>query len=180
VVPTAAWCAARGITRWNPGDTVVMAIGQGYVLLTPLRAAVYMAAIANGGTLYTPHVVNRIVSPLGDLVERFAPAPAGHIDVSERNLALVQEGLKKVVNSNFGTGQKARLEGVAIAGKTGTVQVGPEEMRVNHSWFVGYAPCDQPRVVIAVLLEHKESGGFFAAPAAKKVFAAHFGVEENK
>jgi cell division protein FtsI/penicillin-binding protein 2 len=69
---------------------------------------------------------------------------------------------------------------VAIAGKTGTVQVGPEEMRVNHSWFVGYAPCDQPRVVIAVLLEHKESGGFFAAPAAKKVFAAHFGVEENK
>lgn len=176
VVPTEDWLKEMRIGRWNPGDTVVMAIGQGYVLLTPLRQAMIMAAIANGGKIYRPRVVKQVVSPLGDIVERYQAQLIREIPLREKDLQLVREGLWKVVSSNFGTGQKARLEGVAIAGKTGTVQVGPEGKRRNHAWFVGYAPYADPRIVIAVLLEGKESGGFFAAPAAKKIFAAYFGV----
>ena len=180
VVPTDEWLKGMRIERWNPGDTVVMAIGQGYVLLTPLREAMIMAAIANGGRIYRPRVVKQVVSPLGDIVEREEPQLIREIPLREKDLQLVREGLGKVVSSNFGTGQKARLEGVAIAGKTGTVQVGPEGKRRNHAWFIGYAPCDDPRIVVAVLLEGKESGGFFAAPAARKIFAAYFGVNEDK
>lgn len=177
VLPADDWLKDMGVERWNPGDTVVMAIGQGYTLLTPLREAVIMAAIANGGKIYKPRVVKRAVSPLGDVVERMEPQIVREVPLRGGDLALVREGLTRVVGSNYGTGQKARLPGVAIAGKTGTVQLGGEGKKKNHAWFVGYAPCDDPRIALAVILEGKESGGFFAAPAAKKVFAAHFGIK---
>lgn len=178
VLATDDWLKEMGIKRWNPGDTVVMAIGQGYTLLTPLREAMIMAAIANGGKIYKPRVVSQALSPLGDVVERRGPEVIREIPLKREDLDLVREGLERVVGSNYGTGQKARLPGVAIAGKTGTVQVGVGEgKKKNHAWFVGYAPCDDPRIAVAVFLEGKESGGFFAAPAAKKIFAAHFGVK---
>jgi penicillin-binding protein 2 len=176
VLPTDDWLEDMGIKRWNPGDSVVMAIGQGYLLVTPLREAVMMAAIANGGKIYKPRVVKQVISPLGDVVERRDPQIVREVPLHAEDLALVREGLTKVVGSNYGTGQKARLKGITMAGKTGTVQVGPEGKRKNHAWFIGYAPCDDPQIAVAVILEGKESGGFFAAPAAKKVFAAHFGV----
>ena len=177
VLPTDDWLKKMGIGRWNPGDTVVMAIGQGYTLLTPLREAVIMAAIANGGKIYKPRVVTQVISPLGDVVERMDPQIVREIPLRETDLGVVREGLARVVGSNYGTGQKARVAGVAIAGKTGTVQVGGEGKKKNHAWFVGYAPCDDPRIVVAVFLEGKESGGFFAAPAAKKIFASYFSVK---
>ncbi|MEJ2745897.1 MAG: penicillin-binding transpeptidase domain-containing protein, partial [bacterium] len=176
VLPSDDWLEKMGIKRWNPGDSVVMAIGQGYLSVTPLREAVMIAAIANGGKLYKPRVVSQVLSSLGDVVERNEPQIVREIPLREEDLALVREGLTRVVGSRYGTGQKARLSGVTMAGKTGTVQVGPEGNRKNHAWFVGYAPCDEPRIAVAVFLEGKESGGFFAAPAAKKVFAAYFGI----
>ena len=179
VTPTAEWCAAHGVGRWNRGDTVVIAIGQGYLLLTPLRAAMVMAAIASGGDIYRPRVAGRIVSPLGDTVERYEPELVRRIPLRKGDLALVREGLRRAVNSVFGTGQKAELEGIEVAGKTGTVQVGPEDARRNHSWFVGFAPFKNPEIVVAVLLEGKESGGFFAAPAARKIFEAYFNNKDE-
>ncbi|MEI6634301.1 MAG: penicillin-binding protein 2 [Chlamydiota bacterium] len=177
LVPTAAWREERGMRTWNPGDTVVMAIGQGYLALTPLRAATAMAAIANGGKLYRPYLVKQIVSPLGETVESRGPELVREIPLRAGDLALVREGLRRVVNSKYGTGQKGRLEGIEIAGKTGTVQVGVEGQRKNHAWFTGYAPADNPQIAVAVLLEGRESGGFFAAPAAKKIFAAYFNID---
>jgi penicillin-binding protein 2 len=177
VVPTEEWLTRRGITRWNPGDTVVLAIGQGYLSLTPLRAAMNIVAIANGGKIYRPRVVNRVVSPIGDTMYRYPPELMKEVSLKRENLKLVREGLRKAIGSVFGTGKKAALEEVDIAGKTGTVQIGPEGARRNHSWFVGYAPYESPRIVVAVILEEKESGGFYAAPAAQKIFAAYFGVK---
>jgi len=177
VVPTERWCKENGITSWSPGDTVVMAIGQGYLLFTPLRSALIMAAVANGGNVYQPHVVRQVVSPLGDPLYISQPRVMKQIQLEQKNLALVREGLRRVVNSRYGTGQKCKLEKVEIAGKTGTVQVGSEDNRTNHAWFVGYAPYGNPQIVLVVLLEGKESGGFFAAPAAKNIFAAYFKVK---
>jgi penicillin-binding protein 2 len=177
IVPTAEWRREHGVRVWNPGDTVVMAIGQGYLLLTPLRAAVSIAAIANGGRIYRPYVVKQAVSPLGETIESRRPELVRELRLRESDLALVREGLFNAVNSRYGTGQKAMLSGIEIAGKTGTVQVGPEGRRRNHAWFVGYAPADDPQIALAVLLEGRESGGFFAAPAAKKIFAAYFNID---
>ncbi len=177
IVPAEAWLKGRTIGRWNPGDTVVLAIGQGYQALTPMRTAVIMAAIANGGKIYKPRVADRVVSPLGDTIARFEPELMREIPLDEKNLQLVRLGLRKAVNSVFGTGRKAKLDYVEIAGKTGTVQVGPEGRRKNHSWFVGFAPYKDPRIVVAVLMEGKKSGGSYAAPAARSVFAAHLGKE---
>ena len=177
LAPTAAWRERQGIRGWNPGDTVVMGIGQGYLSLTPLRAATAVAALANGGTLLRPYLVKRIVSPLGETLSAARPEVAREIPLRPEDLALVREGMRRAVNSKYGTGQKARLKEVEIAGKTGTVQVGPEGRRKNHAWFIGYAPADDPRIALAVLLEGRESGGFFAAPAARKIFAAHFDME---
>ncbi|MDD5557118.1 MAG: penicillin-binding protein 2 [bacterium] len=175
-VPTEAWLRDRGLTAWSGGDTVVMSIGQGYLLMTPLRAALIMGAIANGGTVWRPRAAARIVSPLGETVFRSEPEAAARVPLDPRHLAVVREGLRKAVATRFGTGQKARIDGVEVAGKTGTAQAGTEEARVNHSWFVGYAPFDDPRIVVAVMLEGKASGGFFAAPAARRVIAAHLRV----
>jgi len=180
VLPTDDWCRENGVKSWNPGDTVVLAIGQGYLLLSPIRSALVIAAIANGGSIYRPHVVRQVVSPLGDRVEAVEPQCIRKIPLREQDLALVREGLRKVVNSKFGTGQKCRLEGVEIAGKTGTVQVGPKGQRRNHAWFVGYAPFENPTIALAVLLEGKKSGGYFAAPAAKEIFEAYFNTFGRK
>ncbi len=177
VAPTAAWRERRGMRAWYPGDTVVMSIGQGYLSFTPLRAATLIAAVANGGKLPRPFLVERVVSPLGETLLEGRPETAREIPLRPGDLALVQEGLRRAVNSRYGTGQKARLKGVEVAGKTGTVQVGTEERRKNHAWFIGYAPAGEPRIALAVLLEGRESGGFFAAPVAQKILAAYFGVD---
>lgn len=179
VVPTEEWQRRQGLAFWSPGDTVVMAIGQGYTLVTPLREALVIATIANGGTIYRPTTLLRVSSPAGKLLESFRPHVVRKLPLKEKELALVREGLKRAVNSRSGTGQKARLDGVTIAGKTGTVQIGPDDNRRHHAWFIGYAPFEDPQIALAVLLEGKESGGFFAAPAAKKIFAARFGQEKK-
>lgn len=177
ILPTEEWRRERGMPRWNPGDTVMISIGQGYLAVTPIRAAAAIAAIANGGKLYRPFVVKQVVSALGETIACGRPDLVREIPIRPNDLALVREGLKRVVNSRYGTGQKGRIEGLEVAGKTGTVQVAlPDGGKKNHAWFVGYAPADDPEIALAVMLEGKESGGFFAAPAAKKVFAAHFGI----
>ncbi len=152
---------------WYPGDTLGLAIGQSRLAVTPLQIVRLMAAVANGGKLVAPRVVRETHSR-GDDSGLPTLRPAGEsVDtgLSERTLHFVREGLKKVVSSARGTGyRRVRLKEVAIAGKTGTAEVGGG---ADHAWFAGYAPAVSPQVAFVVLVEHGGSGGRAAGPIAK-------------
>jgi penicillin-binding protein 2 len=180
LVPTTAWKQRRFGQAWMPGETVSASIGQGYNLLTPLQLAVSYAAIANGGHVMRPRLVLEVVDPGGAVT----PQPAREIrrvPVSDANLALVREGLHAVVDAPSGTGARARVAGLEVAGKTGTAQVvrlektaGKTGLAIprpyrDHAWFASFAPADAPEIVVAVLVEHGGGGGSNAAPIAQKV-----------
>jgi penicillin-binding protein 2 len=161
--------------RWYPGDTLGLAIGQSSLTVTPLQMARVMAAIANGGELVTPHLVASggpvaIDAATGVLDARpvFAhPEPTPIPGLSEETLAAIRAGLYRVVHDPQGTGyHSVRLPEVAIAGKTGTAEVGGGQP--DHAWFAGYAPADHPRIAFAVVLEHGGSGGKVAGPVARE------------
>ncbi|HUT03042.1 MAG TPA: penicillin-binding protein 2 [bacterium] len=177
---------AQDFLNYWPGDVVAASIGQGRILVTPLQMAVALCALVNGGHVLRPFVVWRTESPDGEVLKRFGPRVVGHVSVDARYIKLVRDALFGVVNRQGGTGWRARLDFPKIAGKTGTAQVvqrvDDEETiledipydRRPHSWFMGYAPADEPEIAFAVLVEHGGAGGQAAAVLAKKIVAAAF------
>jgi len=182
LIPTSAWKLERFKTPWQPGETLSIAIGQGYDLVTPIQMAVLTAAVANGGTIYRPLLVKRLVSPQGTVIKEFQPVVASKAAWNPEALRLVRQGLSGVVNEPGGTGGACRLPGIQAAGKTGTAQVitlGKKVAGVNsrdHAWFVAYAPVENPEIAVAVVVEHGGHGGEAAAPIARKLFEAHFSL----
>lgn len=172
LVPDGAWSERVRRGPWYAGETISVAIGQGPLLVTPLQAAALMAAVANGGNLVTPHVRKGEAPP---------PRPLG---VDRAVLELIRRGLWAVVNEPGGTAGGARVPGLEVAGKTGTVQVvaqrtwvKSEDLRPehrDHAWFVSFAPYDDPRLVIAVFSEHGGKGSAEAAPIAKALYELFF------
>lgn len=185
LIPTSEWKQRRFGVPWYPGETVSIAIGQGYDLTTPLQLAVSYAALANGGTLYEPRLVRSRRGPDGG-VEETQPRVTGTVPVKPENLALIRKALEGVVEQAGGTGSRARVPGVSVAGKTGTAQVvrlekfqGVKESKIpiqyrDHAWFVSFAPVENPEIVVAVLSEHGGHGGSAAAPLAQRVLAKYF------
>lgn len=157
---------------WYDGDTLGLAIGQSRLTVTPLQVARLMAAIANDGWLLTPRVVRELASSWeGESPEILDPERRRLRDLSPGTLARVREGLEQVVAHPQGTGFKhVRLNEVAIAGKTGTAEIGGG--RPDHAWFAGYVPANRPRIAFAVVLEQAGSGGRVAGPVAKKFVQA--------
>ncbi|MEX0704843.1 MAG: penicillin-binding transpeptidase domain-containing protein [Planctomycetales bacterium] len=158
---------------WYPGDTLGLAIGQSRLTATPLQIARLMAAVANGGHLVTPHVVRGGgAAQVGDEGELPSPPQPRRVSaLHESTLARVREGLERVVADPQGTGYKhVRLKEIAIAGKTGTAEVGGG--LPDHAWFAGYVPADRPRVAFVVVLEHAGSGGTAAGPVARELVRA--------
>ena len=173
LIPTPAWKAARRDRRWTRGDMYNAAIGQGFVLTTPLQLAVMTARIANGRHRVAPRLV---VAPAGP-----APEPLG---IDPEHLATVRDGMFAVCNERQGTAWAARIRDPALtlAGKTGTAQVRrirrdsagravggddlPRALR-HHALFIGYAPAAAPRLAVAVIVEHGSSGARAAAPVAR-------------
>lgn len=153
LIPDPAWKERRLSERWYRGDTVNLSIGQGYVLATPIQVAVAYAALANGGFLVRPRVWS------GRGVERVS------LGLSSRSVLEVRKGLLEAVRS--GTARRAASSYVSVAGKTGTAQ---NPHGKEHTWFVGFAPADDPKVVVVVMVEHGESAAMAAAPRAKQVF----------
>jgi len=151
---------------WYPGDTLNMAIGQGFVLVTPLQVARAVSAVANGGTLLRPQLARAVLSPEGRVLRTFPPVVQGSLGLSPSVLAALRRGLEAVVER--GTGQAARVEGLRVAGKTGSAET-PRGR--PHAWFAGYAPAEDPRVVVVVLVEHGYRGGLSAAPIARAVLS---------
>jgi len=179
LIPDSAWKLKRYRQPWYPGETLSVAIGQGYVTVTPLQLANMMAAVANGGKLYQPRLVSKVESVDGVTIREFAPELIRTIAMKPDTLNRVHSALADVVRA--GTGGMARSPLIEVAGKTGTAQV--IEMKGaylkseqlsrftrDHAWFVSYAPVQSPQVAVAVLVEHGGHGGDAAAPMAKKVF----------
>ena len=155
-------------TRPLISETMQLAIGQGPVTATPLQIVRMMAAIANGGSLVTPHVVSGHGPDAAALATRADPRTTRIANLSPRTLAIVQNGLRRVVEDPLGTGYKRiRLPEMAIAGKTGTAEVGGD--LEDHAWFAGYVPADRPRLAFVVVLEHAGSGGRQAGPVARQL-----------
>ena len=183
LIPTAAWKKGRFGVPWQGGETLSVAIGQGYNLVTPIQMAMMIAAVGNGGTLYQPRLVHAVESAEGRVIEQPAPVVKGRIAVGARNLNLIQEGLWRVVQGDRGTARGIRLEGIDISGKTGTAQVfsrkgetdgkeGVADHLKDHAWFVAYAPSEAPGIAVAVIVEHGEHGSSAAAPVARAVIEA--------
>jgi penicillin-binding protein 2 len=183
MIPTSAWKETKFGKKWYRGETLPVAIGQGYTLMTPIQLAAMTAAVANGEAVYRPHLVKRIVDPEGNLIREFKPEVLYRPGLKEQNLRLVREGLLAVVNEPRGTGAAARLYEVKVAGKTGTSQVVKQRddkkrsfayQHRDHALFVAFAPYDKPEVAVAVVIEHGEHGGAAAAPVAGAILRAYF------
>lgn len=190
LIPDTQWKQKRFGQPWFPGETPSLAIGQGYVNVTPLQMANLMAAVANGGTLYRPWLVRRVESLDGRLISEYAPEILRTLNLKASTLERIRKALRDVVNSDRGTGGRARSELVTVAGKTGTAQVAemggttvrsenlPYAIR-DHAWFVAFAPAEKPEIAVAVLVEHGGHGGSAAAPMAKKVIEKYFTLDRQ-
>jgi penicillin-binding protein 2 len=159
-----------------------VAIGQGFNNMTPLQIALMTAAIANGGKIYQPQIVEMVKTTEGQIIEQLEPKLTGELSEREKSfLPYVQEGLFGVVQGKRGTARNVRIEGLTVAGKTGTAQVvrlaqykGLKEQDIpykwrDHAWFTCYAPADNPKIAVTVLVEHGLHGGSGAGPIARVV-----------
>jgi penicillin-binding protein 2 len=182
LIPTSEWKLKRFGKRWYQGETLSVAIGQGYVLMTPIQMASMIATVANEGTIFRPHLVKRIVDADGKQLREINPEVIGTAGFSKESYRLVKQGLLAVVNEAGGTGGMARMYDVKVAGKTGTSQVvklrdssrgTPYQFR-DHALFVAFAPYEKPEIAVAVIIEHGEHGGGAAAPIAGRILRTYF------
>ena len=191
LIPSTEWKRARFNEPWFQGETLSVAIGQGYVLATPLQMANVIATVANGGTRYRPHFVRRIDNAAGEVVEEIQPEVVGNAGLRKSTLLQIREALRDVVNASNGTGKKAKLPNIDVGGKTGTSQVFKMGKQVkthnmarhlrDHAWFVAFAPVDAPEIAIAVLIEHAGGGGgAMAAPIAHDVADFYFALTRGR
>lgn len=178
LIPTAAWKQKRTGEHWYPGDTYINAIGQGYVLVSPIQAARMISAVANGGYLYQPVLLKQTRDRETGEVKKFAASQQKQaIPINEKALEEVRQALVGVVNEPGGTAHGAQTPLATVAGKTGTAQVIAQkvagrtlsENTRDHAWFVAYAPAENPKIAVAVVVEHGGHGGSAAAPVAKRV-----------
>ena len=186
LVPTSEWKMKRYNTPWQEGETLSVAIGQGFDLATPIQICQMTSALASGGTLYKPSIIESIKDPDGKIIEQFKPQVVERFVGQGRNMQLVRQGLIEAVNGKKGTGKPARLKNITVAGKTGTAQVVklkqfqhlkdediPYQFR-DHAWFTCFAPAENPEIAVTVLVEHGLHGSSGAAPVARKVLEAYF------
>ncbi|MDY6906057.1 MAG: penicillin-binding protein 2 [Thermodesulfobacteriota bacterium] len=186
LVPTTQWKRKQLGEQWHGGETTTVAIGQGYNLVTPIQMAVLTAAVANGGTIRKPVVLQQVRTAEGQQVQKGTPDKLGTLPASEETLAVIEKGLYEVVHNRNGTGWWTVRSGkVDISGKTGTAQVvesPPEglddeeeiaEALKPHAWFVAYAPSAAPEIAVSVIVEHGEHGSTAAGPVAKHLIETY-------
>ncbi|MCX2726596.1 penicillin-binding protein 2 [Thermomicrobium sp. 4228-Ro] len=170
LVPDPNWKLRERGDYWARGDAVNLSIGQGFFLATPLQLADAYAAVANGGTLWRPYLVDRVVAIDGTERVRSEPRQRGTLPVSAEHIAAIRAALRDVVARPNGTAYPA-FQGFAlpVAGKTGTAESGQE---TPHAWFVAIAPADDPQLVLVVMVEHGGEGSRVAAPIARQILEA--------
>jgi penicillin-binding protein 2 len=184
LVPNPLWKRQNKAENWTTGDTYNFSIGQGFLTATPLQVLDAYAAIANNGVLMQPHIVAQVTDADGNVVQRFTPKAVRTLPISPENLAVVKQGLDAVVNSDTGTGKKAQVPGVHIAGKTGTAEYCDDLALKNgecyvgtqptHAWFAAYAPVEDPEIAVLVFIYNGGEGSERAAPVAQKILQYYF------
>lgn len=190
LIPTSEWKRRVKKEEWQKGETLNIAIGQGFDQVTPLQLCRLTATLANGGVRYRPQLIEKINDPDGKLLAAFSPVEEGRIAGKTYYLELIRQGMVAAVNDAHGTGKAASLRGVGItvAGKTGTAQVVKLAQSKNmpvaaipykyrdHAWFTCFAPAEKPEIAVTVLIEHGGHGGSAAAPVAKAVLEVYFKI----
>ena len=191
LIPDRKWKFRRFGQPWYPGETPSVAIGQGYVSVTPVQIASLMAAVVNGGFLYRPWFVSKVESLDGKPIQEYGPEKIGSVPLKASTLKHLHKALEDVVNTQEGTGKNSHSDLVKIAGKTGTAQVAGMTSAIvknedlpylirDHAWFVAYAPAGQPEIVVVVLIQHGGYGGVEAAPVAKKLIEQYFSLKRQR
>jgi len=187
LIPNRAWKLRRWHVPWQEGETLSVSVGQSFVLLTPIQIARFVSALFNGGVLFKPQVTKWIEKENKERNFKFKPNSLRRWSIKKENMELIKKALVGVVNEPHGTGKRAKLEQIRVAGKTGTAQVIalPEERELarekdvpykfrDHAWFVAVAPAENPAIALAILMEHSGTGGSVAAPIAKKMLECYF------
>lgn len=174
-VPTEEWKRAVKKEPWYIGDTYHFAIGQGDVLVTPLQVANYTAALANGGTLYKPHLVSKILGSDNQIVREVEPEIIRDEIIDGDYLRVVQEGMRQTVTA--GSARSLASLPVEVAGKTGTAQW--SSTKEPHAWFIGFAPYNDPEIALVILVEEGTGGDTMATPIARDILSWYFTVGDG-
>lgn len=186
VIPTDLWKRQLFAESWTTGDTYNMSIGHGYVLATPLQVLVSTAAVANGGTVHRPRIVHQMLDSTGGVQYDYKPVVARELPISEGDIRLIQEGMYAAVNAPRGTSFGSRVEGITVAGKTGTaefceyiVEIQDCRRTLNdnlptHAWYVGYAPYEAPEIAVLVFVYDGGEGSETAVPVTQRILEAYF------
>lgn len=182
IMPSQEWKQRRFKQKWYAGDTISVSIGQGYWLATPLQLATATAILANGGTQVTPHLLREVIDARTGEKRPYKPPPQAKMTFNPEHLQLVRQAMVDVLQPG-GTAAKAGAGATyLIAGKTGTAQVigmkqgeaydarKIDERHRDHALFVAYAPADNPKIAIALLVENGGGGGGTASPIAREIF----------
>jgi penicillin-binding protein 2 len=164
---------------WTPGQSVIAAIGQGYVEVTPLQLANAYVALANGGTLYSPRVAEALLNPDGKVAQQINPPVLGHLPASGTTLAYIRTALQGVVTSGTAASSFAGfpLKTVCVAGKTGTAQA---YGKLATSVFASFAPCNNPKYVVVMMIPNSGYGADVSAPAVKQIWDGIYGLQGQK
>jgi penicillin-binding protein 2 len=181
ILPSPEWLKSSHNQRWSQGQTANTSIGQGYVLTTPLQMAMIAATVANGGISYQPSLVYQIQEGDGTAVRR-PEKIRGDLTkankLSSDQVEIVRKGMWRVVNDS-GTGTRAKVPGVTVAGKTGTAQAWTEGKKDDNAWFIAFAPYEHPKLALAVLVQGGKAGGEVAAPIAAKIIEECLALERG-
>jgi len=171
LVPDPEWKKSVKNESWFVGDTYHVSIGQGDLLVTPLQMAIATASIANDGKLFVPYLVDKITDSDKNVIKTFAPRLIRQNFIDSKNLAVVREGMRRAVTA--GSASFLKDLPFAAAGKTGTAQLVGQEK--NNAWFVGFAPYDNPKIVLSILIENVGEGSSYAVPVAKEILNWYLG-----
>ncbi len=177
-----AWKSAYPSERMTPALNAMTSIGQGYMLASPLQLTAMASAIANGGKYYQPRLVKKVVSEDGTVL--VPDIPKLEVDllqngVKESDLALIRKGMYMAVNVPGGTAGKVRMDDVEICGKSGTAQTIDNGMKSNNSWIMSFAPYDEPRYAVVILVQAGGSGGGVCGPLVNTVYQGIFAQENG-
>jgi penicillin-binding protein 2 len=183
LVPSEEWALKKRKARWYPSETISVAIGQGPVLVTPIQLARALSGLIEGGQLPTPHLFYASQDPRTGERLRYKPETKTGIALSPEKTAIVKNGMWAVMNEPGGTAFLSRVSAVDAGGKTGTAQVVGRESGLtakgkyeDHAWFIGFAPVENPQMVVVVFVENGGHGSSAAAPLAKQLFERRFGA----
>ena len=187
IVPSSEWKLRSKGMPWLSGDTINCSIGQGYNLYTPLQILCAFAAMGNGGKLYKPYLLKKVVNKQGKVILEEKPTLVRNIVMKPENLAAVKKGLYDVVNGSPSTARKARVEGFSVSGKTGTAQTSALKFTkgiarddvafqaLDHAWFACFSPSEIPEIAVVVFSEYDGGGGGAnAAPIAQQIVEAYW------